>query len=270
MTELTDPMERPISLLSNTMYGASLAWCVKSGPRFWHTSHRNFARKPKSASSVQWLARQEKDPYVKSARAENYRARSAYKLLEIDDRFKLMKPGHTVIDCGAAPGSWTQVAVDRVNALHTNTSKLQGKAVAIDLLFIPPIDGAKILDHSDFCEMEVQQRVLSHVGETVDIVLSDMAPNATGMHDMDHEKIVSLFESAWKFARHILAENGHFVGKLWDGYHLNRLRKELHPLFRSLKVVKPDASRKESSELFVMGKGFKRYLVQPHEKQTGQ
>lgn len=138
--------------------------------------------------------------------------------------------------------------------------------ISVDLLRIPPITGANILDHSDFSHGDVQDKILSLLsGRRVDVVLSDMAPNASGVRSMDHERIVSLFEAAWEFSKEVLTENGHFLGKLWDGEHVRRLKGDLHPFFRSLKVIKPKASRQESSELFLFARGFKRYLLHTSE-----
>lgn len=231
-----------------------------------HTSPGGLLKQSKGQSSKQWIERQEKDRFVKSAKIQNYRARSAFKLLEIDDKYKILKPGFAVIDVGAAPGSWTQVAVDRVNAIPTDVSKPEGMVIAVDILRIPPIIGANILDHSDFSHNDVRERIITLLGgRKVDAVLSDMAPNASGVRLLDHEKITSLFESAWKFSGEVLTENGNFLGKLWDGQHVRRLIGELQPFFRFLKVIKPRASRQESAELYIFGRGFKRHLQQAPE-----
>ncbi|XP_787303.3 rRNA methyltransferase 2, mitochondrial [Strongylocentrotus purpuratus] len=220
--------------------------------------------KNKSHSSQQWINRHVNDPFVKQARADSYRARSAYKLLEIDSRYRLLKPGNTVIDCGAAPGSWTQMAVERTNSALQNPAKPRGIVIAVDLLHMQPIEGAIMLGQSDFTDPAVQERILGHLDKRLsDAVLSDMAPNATGIHAMDHEQIIALARTAMGFATKVLCENGHFLVKLWDGHDTGLLKRDLVESFRSVKILRPEASRKESSEIFLLAQGFKRYLVHP-------
>ncbi|XP_022092314.1 rRNA methyltransferase 2, mitochondrial-like isoform X2 [Acanthaster planci] len=238
------------------------------GRKYFHTpgvlwrSKKPIKLKGRSPSSQQWLSRQVNDPYVKQAQIENYRARSAFKLLEIDARFRLLRPGHVVVDCGAAPGSWSQVAVEKVNALGTDPNKPKGKVVSVDLQYFEAVEGAILLTESDFTHPATQSKILSILnGQLINAVLSDMAPNATGVRVMDHENIVRLCRSTLNFAQDVLREDGHFLGKLWDGHEMARLKEEIARVFRSVKVVRPDASRKESSEIFLLGKGFKRYLI---------
>ncbi|XP_038064166.1 rRNA methyltransferase 2, mitochondrial-like [Patiria miniata] len=244
-----------------------LVWgrkCFHTSGVLWRNKKPSNKLKGKSPSSQQWLSRQFNDPYVKQAKVENYRARSAFKLLEIDARFRLLRPGHVVVDCGAAPGSWSQVAVEKVNAQGTDPNKPMGKVISVDLLHFEPIEGAVLLTESDFTHPATQSRILLLLnGQLVNSVLSDMAPNSTGMHEMDHENIIGLCKSALGFARDILREDGHFLCKLWDGHETGRLKEKLAAEFRGVKVVRPDASRKESSEIFLLGRGFKRYLVHP-------
>ncbi|XP_071493319.1 rRNA methyltransferase 2, mitochondrial-like [Diadema antillarum] len=234
--------------------------------RLLHTSRhllkkqQRTSTKGKSHSSQQWLNRHVNDPFVKQARVDNYRARSAYKLLEIDAKYRLLHPGHTVIDCGAAPGSWTQVAVEKTRANDPDG----GTVVAVDLLHMQPIEGAIILPQQDFTDPGTQQEILARLdGKLANTVLSDMAPNATGIHSMDHEQIVELVRTAAEFAYKVLGENGNFLAKLWDGHHTGLLKRDLAQGFRTMKILRPEASRKDSSEIYLLAKGFKRYLVHP-------
>ncbi|XP_033630974.1 rRNA methyltransferase 2, mitochondrial-like [Asterias rubens] len=236
------------------------------GRRYIHTS-ASLRKKTKikmtgrTPSSQQWLIRQMKDPYVKQAQVDNYRARSAFKLLEIDARYQLLRPGHVVVDCGAAPGSWSQVAVERVNALGKDPTMPSGKVISVDLQHIEPIEGAILLPNADFTLSSTQSSILTLLnGQLVNTVVSDMAPNSTGVRSMDHDVIMELCRSALRFARKVLREDGNFLCKLWQGQDTGRLKEELTKGFRGVKVVKPDASRKESAEVFLLGRGFKRYL----------
>ncbi|XP_041474414.1 rRNA methyltransferase 2, mitochondrial-like [Lytechinus variegatus] len=238
------------------------------GARCIHASSVLRKKKPglknKSHSSQQWINRHLTDPFVKQARADNYRARSAYKLLEIDSRYRLMKYGQTIIECGAAPGSWTQVAVEKTNSAMQNNAKPRGTVIAVDLLHMQPVEGAIILDQRDFTDPLIQEEILGHLDNRLpDAVLSDMAPNATGIHAMDHEQIVALARTAMGFATKVLCENGHFLTKLWDGHETGLLKRDLADCFRSVKTLRPEASRKESSEIYLLARGFKRYLVHP-------
>ena len=212
----------------------------------------------KSGSSNQWLLRQSKDPYVKKARLDNWRCRSAYKLLQVDERHKLFKPGDVVIDCGAAPGSWTQVAVSKV---VDTSSHNPGLVIGIDLLPIQPIAGATLLDRSDFDTPEVQKRLLHILGaRKVDVVLSDMAPNSSGSRHLDHERMLSLCESVLRFAVAVLptdGDRGKMLCKLWDGASRPRFEDVLKRLFGRVRMVKPEASRSDSAEIYLLAMDFK-------------
>ncbi|XP_071961494.1 rRNA methyltransferase 2, mitochondrial-like isoform X1 [Antedon mediterranea] len=220
-----------------------------------HTGNQN--KRKDSSSSKRWLARQMRDPFVKEAQIQHYRARSAFKLLEIDSRFHIFKPGDYVIDCGAAPGSWSQVAADKVNALSTDKSKPSGKVVAIDLLDFEPIPGVMTLCKCNFLEKQNQSQIISCLGDKMaDCLISDMAPNATGIKDLDHENIVCLASEVFAFAASILKQDGIMLCKIWDGYLYGNLKTNLEKSFTNCKIVRPDASRKESSELFILAKGY--------------
>lgn len=212
----------------------------------------------KDKSSHAWMTRHLNDPYVKRAKMENYRARSAFKLIEIDDRFKIFKPGQMVIDCGCAPGAWSQVATKRINARKVDPCSPVGKVIAIDLNYTSPIEGAFIISHADFTLPNIQQIIVQHLnGQKPDVILSDMAPNASGVRELDNENIVILGSAALAFAIQTLEVGGVFVCKVWDGACTPRLEKNVEKFFSYFKRVKPAASRTESAEVFLLGKGFK-------------
>ncbi|XP_076762461.1 mitochondrial rRNA methyltransferase 2 [Xylocopa sonorina] len=223
------------------------------------TLFRETARnlKGKKHSSQLWLTRQIQDPYVEKARRENYRCRSAYKLLEINERFKILQPGHIVIDCGAAPGSWTQVAVKVTNANAKEDSAV-GTVIGIDKQPIYPIEGATLLGGMDVTVAGSQNELLKVLkGRKADVVLSDMAPNASGVRDLDHENIIVLAYSALKFALNNTEINGTFVCKLWDGGKSEQLEKDLLKFYKHVKSVRPQATRDESTEKYFLARGFK-------------
>jgi 23S rRNA (uridine2552-2'-O)-methyltransferase len=202
--------------------------------------------KSRSASSQRWLSRQLNDPYVAAARQQGWRSRAAFKLLDLDDRFHLIERGGKVLDLGAAPGGWTQVAVKRG----------AGTVVGVDLLAMDPIQGAIILQ-ADFTEPETQARLAELVGGKADIVLSDMAPNTTGHAATDHIRIMALAEQALAFAADMLAEGGHFVAKVFQGGSEKQMLALMKRSFATVRHAKPPSSRKESSELYVVASGFR-------------
>ena len=193
------------------------------------------ARKGRSASSQRWLMRQLNDPYVAAAKRSGYRARSAYKLIELIDRFKFLKPGMAVLDLGAAPGGWAQVATDRVGE--------KGRVVGIDLLAMDPIPGA-VLIQGDFLDPASPRKLTEALGRPADLVLSDMAANATGHRATDHIRIMSLLEAAVAFAAGALKPGGAFVGKVFQGGTEKDLLAVLKREFASVRHAKPPASRK--------------------------
>ncbi len=202
--------------------------------------------KGRSAASQRWLARQLNDPYVAAARQQGWRSRAAFKLLELDDRFHLIRRGALVVDLGAAPGGWTQVAVRRG----------AGRVVGIDLLPVDPVERAVFLQ-GDFTEPEVRERLIAELGGRADLVLSDMAPNTTGHAATDHLRIMALAEAALDFAVEVLAEGGAFVAKVFQGGAEKAMLDRLRRHFTSVRHAKPPASRKESSELYVVATGFR-------------
>ncbi|KZC13820.1 PREDICTED: rRNA methyltransferase 2, mitochondrial [Dufourea novaeangliae] len=213
--------------------------------------------KGKKHSSQLWLTRQIKDPYVEMAKQENYRCRSAFKLVEINERFKILSPGQVVIDCGAAPGSWTQVAVKETNA-DGKTDDLIGKVVAIDKLSIHPIQGASILSKMDFTNVASQSELLNMLnGQKADVVLSDMAPNACGVRNLDHDNIIKLAYAAMKFALQVTRIDGTLLCKVWEGGMSQQLEKDLLRFYKTVKSVRPQATRDESTEKFFLARGFR-------------
>ncbi|KAL6262233.1 hypothetical protein P5V15_007328 [Pogonomyrmex californicus] len=213
--------------------------------------------KNKKHGSQLWLTRQMRDPYVEKAKQENYRCRSAFKLLEINERFKIFRPGLTVIDCGAAPGSWTQVATNLTNA-HGKKEGPIGKVYAVDKLPFYPVEGATILGNMDFTTAETQKALKELLkGSTADVVLSDMAPNASGVRKMDHDNIMLLAYAALRFALQITKVQGTLIVKIWDGGKAPQFEQDLLKFYDSVKVVRPDATRDESTENFLLARGFK-------------
>jgi 23S rRNA (uridine2552-2'-O)-methyltransferase len=215
-------------------------------------SRRLRTAKGRGTSSAQWLQRQLKDPYVLRAQREGLRSRAAFKLIELDDRFHVLKPGGRVVDLGAAPGGWSMVAANRVGVGRPNG----GKVVAIDLQEIEPIAGVAIL-HLDFMADEAPARLTEALGGAADVVLSDMAAPATGHTQTDHLRIMALLEAAVDFARSVLAPGGTFIGKVLRGGTERELLLRLKRDFAEVRHVKPPASRKDSAEIYVVALGFR-------------
>src|SRR5262245_7837345 len=203
--------------------------------------------KDRSLSSRLWLERQLNDPYVGRAKREGYRARAAYKLIEIDDKHRLIKPGARVVDLGAAPGGWSQVAAKRVG---------EGRVVAIDLLPMEAIAGVEFLQ-LDFLDPSAPEKLKALLGCKADVVLSDMAANATGHRQTDHLRIMALAEAAADFAREVLAPRGAFLCKVLQGGTEATLLAQLKRDFSSVKHIKPAASRADSAELYLLATGFR-------------
>ena len=215
-------------------------------------------QKRRTASSRAWLTRQISDPYVARAKREGFRSRAAFKLAEVDDRYKVLKPGARVVDLGAAPGGWSEIAARRVGA--------GGRVIALDILDMKPVPGVEFLQ-LDFLDPSAPQRLEAMLGSggdalgrdqiKADIVLSDMAANATGHRQTDHLRIMALAEAAAEFARQVLAPGGVFLCKVLQGGTEAALLAELKRDFSSVKHVKPPASRSDSSELYLLAKGFR-------------
>jgi len=206
-------------------------------------------------SSTRWLKRQLNDPYVAEAGRLGYRSRAAFKLLELDDRFGFLKKGARVVDLGAAPGGWTQVAVERVNADASQGGK-QGRVVGIDLLEIEPIPFAELIQ-GDFLDETAFGDLLALLDGQADIVLSDMAASATGHTATDHLRIIGLLEAALDFAASVLTPGGAFLGKVLQGGTENDILNTLKCRFRTVRHAKPPASRDGSAESYVIAQGFR-------------
>ena len=204
--------------------------------------------KGRTTASQRWLERQINDPYVRAAKAAGWRSRAAFKLLELDERFKLLKPGQRVVDLGAAPGGWTQVALKTIGD--------RGRVVALDLLPIDPIHGAVLLE-GDFTEQAGEDAVLAALDGQADLVLSDMAPNTTGHNATDHLRIMGLVGLAADFARRVLAPGGGFVAKVFQGGTEKELLAALKRDYAQVRHAKPPASRKDSAEAYVVAQGFR-------------
>ncbi len=204
--------------------------------------------KGRKSSSTRWLKRQLNDPYVQQAQAAGYRSRAAFKLIELDARFHVLKKGARVVDLGAAPGGWTQVAVERVGA--------KGSVVALDIQDWDDVPGAKCLTF-DFMDPEALQHLREVLGGPVDVVLSDMAASATGHNQTDHLRIVALAEAAWAFAEDVLAPAGAFVCKVFQGGTETELLKVMRAKCSKVTHAKPPASRKDSAEMYVIATGFR-------------
>jgi 23S rRNA (uridine2552-2'-O)-methyltransferase len=209
------------------------------------------AGKGRSLSSKRWLERQLNDPYVARARREGLRGRAAYKLIEIDDKHRLLKSGARVVDLGAAPGGWSQVAAKRVGLAQG-----RGRVVAIDLLEMAPIAGVDFV-RRDFLDARAPDEIKALLGGPADVVVSDMAANATGHRKTDHLRIVALAEAAAEFAREVLAPGGAFLCKVLQGGTEGALLAALKRDFAAVKHVKPAASRADSAELYLLATGFR-------------
>ena len=203
--------------------------------------------KGRKVSSTRWLERQLNDPYVKRAKAENYRSRAAYKLIELDEKFGLLKGASAVVDLGIAPGGWSQVVRRKVP---------DARVVGIDLLPTDPIAGVTIL-HMDLTDDAAPERLKDALGGPADLILSDMAANTVGHQQTDHLRTMALVELGLEFAREVLRPGGAFVAKVLAGGADNQLVAQLRHSFKTVKHAKPPASRKGSSEWYVIAQGFK-------------
>lgn len=221
----------------------------KSGPSGRSLHQRVKTAKGRKLSSTRWLERQLNDPYVQAARAEGYRSRAAFKLAQIDDRHRVLTRGATVVDLGAAPGGWTQVAVER-----------GAKVIALDISPMEPVPGAEVLE-GDFLEEATLRAVLAAAQDGVGAVLSDMAAPATGHKSTDHLRIVALCEAALEFALEVLDPGGAFVCKVLQGGTEGALLARLKRHFKEVRHVKPEASRQDSAEMYVIAKGFRGVAV---------
>ncbi|HZV19289.1 MAG TPA: RlmE family RNA methyltransferase [Sphingobium sp.] len=203
--------------------------------------------KGRTAQSTRWLARQLNDPYVKRAKAEGYRSRAAYKLIELDEKYQLLRGARHVVDLGIAPGGWSQVVRKQAP---------KAAVVGIDLLPVDPIDGVTIFE-MDFMADEAPDRLMEALGDAPDLVLSDMAANTVGHQQTDHLRTMGLVEAAADFAMQVLKPGGAFVAKVFAGGTDDALLRQLKAAFKTVKHAKPPSSRKGSVEWFVVAQGFK-------------
>ena len=211
--------------------------------------------KKRTLASRRWLERQLNDPYIAAAKREGFRSRAAFKLAELDDKLKFLKPGQRVVDLGAAPGGWSQVAAERVHATPAKGAK--GQVVAIDLTDVEPIPGVDFL-HLDFMVDEAPAKLIAMLrGHKADVVLSDMAAPSSGHARTDHMRIMGLAEAAGAFAIEILSPGGIFIAKVLAGGTEKELLNQLKRDFAVVKHVKPPASRADSAELYVVATGFR-------------
>ena len=204
----------------------------------------------RTASSQRWLQRQLNDPYVAESKRLGYRSRAAFKLIQLDERFKFLHTGQRVVDLGAAPGGWTQIAVARVGAPG------RGQVVGLDILPVEPIAGATLIE-ADFMAEDAPAQLKAALGGPVDVVLSDMAASTTGHSPTDHLRIVGLCDAAFEFAMEVLAPGGTFVAKVFQGGSEAALLARMKRAFKSVRHAKPPASRAESAETYVVAMGFR-------------
>jgi 23S rRNA (uridine2552-2'-O)-methyltransferase len=201
-----------------------------------------------TVSSTRWLGRQLNDPYVAEAKAKGYRSRAAFKLIELDDKFHFLKPGARVLDFGAAPGGWSQVARGRIGE--------KGRVLAVDILDIDPIPGVETMK-LDLTSVQASAAIRTSLSGPADVVLSDMASPTTGHRATDHLRTTALFEAALEFAEEVLKPGGAFVGKVFQGGAAPELLSQLKKSFRDVRHVKPPASRAQSVELYLVAMGFR-------------
>ncbi|XP_066129612.1 rRNA methyltransferase 2, mitochondrial isoform X2 [Saccopteryx bilineata] len=239
---------------STSVLAGTRSWklvCASFQQHGFHTAGSHY--KARTSAEHLWLARHLKDPFVKAAKVESYRCRSAFKLLEMDRKHRILRPGLRVLDCGAAPGAWSQVAVQRVNAAGTDPSSPVGFVLGVDLLHISPLEGATFLCPANVTEPKTFQRIQELLpGGTADVILSDMAPNATGIQGLDHDRLLGLCLSLLDMAPKVLHPGGTFLCKIWAGSQSHRLQKRLTEEFQNTRTLKPAASRKESSEVYFL------------------
>jgi len=212
--------------------------------------------KGRKLASTLWLERQLNDPYVQRAQREGFRGRAAYKIMELDDKYRFLLPGAKVVDLGCAPGGWCQMAVERVNALGERKGKKVGTVLGIDLQDVEHVAGAEI-HVLDFLDDDADQKVKDWLGGAADVVMSDMAPFSSGHKGADHIRIMALVEAALYFAIDVLEPGGTFVAKVLAGGAEADVIKMLRANFTKVIHVKPPSSRKDSSEKFVVATGFK-------------
>ncbi|KGL79847.1 Putative ribosomal RNA methyltransferase 2, partial [Tinamus guttatus] len=237
--------------------GSSWSWMCRSLQRGrFHAAAAVLGRK--TGAEHRWLERHLKDPFVKATKQQNYRCRSAFKLLEMDDKLRILRPGLSVLDCGAAPGAWSQVAVERVNALGADPTVPTGFVLGIDLQHISPLAGAVFLSEADVADPATLRTILSLLpAGKVDVILSDMAPNPTGIRELDHQKLIKLCLGLLDLSQSVLKPKGTLLCKFWDGQDSRLLQGRLKEQFQDVRTVKPQASRKDSAESYYLARLYK-------------
>ncbi len=210
--------------------------------------------KGRKLSSTRWLARQLNDPYVKLAREEGLKSRAAYKLSQLDDKFRFLQPGKIILDLGSVPGGWSQIAASRTNSNKLDLKQKVGRVIALDINEMDPIPGVDFIQ-ADILSLDMENLELPQT--KFDVVLSDMAAPSTGHKQTDHLRIISLCEMAFEIARECLTQEGVFVSKVLEGGAGSELQRELKSNFSTVKTVKPSASRKDSSEKYIVALGFR-------------
>ena len=220
----------------------------KSQPSGRNLTTRVRTAKRRNSSSTRWLQRQLNDPYVIAAKKDGYRSRAAYKLLQLNEKYKILKKGQIVVDLGAAPGSWTQVLLEALGP--------KGEVLAVDINSMDTLAGAKILI-GDITKLETEVAIRAILNSRVDLVLSDMAPPSTGHKATDHLRIIALAEAALYLARGVLKQNGGFIAKVWQGGIEQNLLATIKRDFMSVRHAKPDASRSGSAEMYVVATGYR-------------
>lgn len=229
---------------------------TKSGRGYRDLTVKVKTARGRKLSSKLWLERQLNDPYVSRAKAEGFRGRAAFKIMELDDKYRFLVPGARVVDLGCAPGGWMQVAVPRVNALGEKKGKKIGTILGVDLQEVEPLAGCQV-HQLDFMEDDADEKVKGWLGGKADVVMSDMAASSSGHKQTDHLRIMALCETAAYFAFDVLEEGGTFVAKVLAGGAEGDLQKLLKQKFTSVAHMKPPSSRSDSSEKFVIARGFR-------------
>ena len=221
-------------------------------PRGQQKKVRVKTAKGRTKSSTRWLERQLNDPYVQEAQSMGYRSRAAFKLVQMDEQLNLLKPGQNIVDLGAAPGGWTQIIVDKVKPEKTGA-----KVVALDILPMDELAGATVIQ-MDFMDNDAPDKLKDALGgEKADLVVSDIAPPTIGHKQTDHLRIMAMVEAGYYFAVEVLKPNGVFLAKVFQGGASSELLKDMKIKFKKVKHIKPHASRQDSSEIYVIGIGFK-------------
>ena len=212
--------------------------------------------KGRKISSTRWLERQLNDPFVLQAKIEGYRSRSAFKILELNNKFEFLSPGVRVLDLGCAPGGWSQIAAEKTNSAFFKKNKKQGFVLGVDLKHVEPIEGVQF-EILDFLDNDAPEKVKGLIGQRLDVVMSDMAPSSSGHKKTDHLRIVNLCEEAAYFAFEVLEPGGTFIAKVLAGGAESGLQKVLKKNFATVANIKPISSRSDSSEKFVVANGFR-------------